>query len=656
MRYIHYSSRREPPSVPPRAINQFSAGTGPLGVYAYQEDARTVTFAATRPYVFTIVPTVDVVFTKSYSMADLDRDLERLRATIDIARPLQLWGKLVAKSEARNEELPFAILWYVVTHLTRSTDPEDLPSRTQSTCSDPVLARDLLLYLGHKVIDDRLGVMYSSEPEQALFLTDDSFDVVDLKVMETSMLRRNPDSRDTVIIDIIHDAARQVATGPGRRQAWIRDVWDQIMRNGKADDLVYEDFKHDIERLHRAQLISLAPMPKMVKGMRSVEADDSELDIDGRLFYLINIPTSHQMSAPPRTAATGDASDFATTVLEIARQVGPGFGDRKVFIGDIWKAAQKIQSMRALGEPEFKRRLVAAHRASQLVMARADLVGAMDPNKVAASETVTDGATFHFVVIEPVRNPGRRRNPKRLPLVRNPPEWVTKMIAASYETLEDTVPPQWLPRLTNIERSGDGIAGDTKEYGCGTYGCVFPTLDPAVVLKVTHDDTEAEFAARLSPTLVAQICVKYHMVLKLDAERDGHGVYLLWRDGASFVGDLDGYLDDLTDDPTIGDEFMRLVNGQHNAAKMAMIALHTKAPRDVYKPLLNRWVTTLKKMATQDDVPQLRELAAGMLEVYLEQRVAILDVHDGNLGLVRGDDGEERFLITDPGHVVVIDE
>ncbi len=291
-----------------------------------------------------------------------------------------------------------------------------------------------------------------------------------------------PDSRDAVIIEIIHDAARQVATGPGRRQAWIRDVWDQIMRNGKADGLVYEDFKHDLERLHRAQLISLAPMPKMVKGMQSVEADESELDVDGRLLYLINIPTSHQMSAPPASAAT-KPDDFATTVLEIARQVGPGFGDRKVFIGDLWKAAQKIPAMRALGEQEFKRRLVAAHRASKLVLARADFVGAMDHDKVAASETVTDGATFHFVVIEPVRNPARRRNPKRLPLVRNPPEWVTKMIAESYETLEDTVPPQWLPRLTNIERVGDGIAGDTKEYGCGAYGCVFPTLDPNVVLR-----------------------------------------------------------------------------------------------------------------------------------------------------------------------------
>jgi hypothetical protein len=33
-----------------------------------------------------------------------------------------------------------------------------------------------------------------------------------------------------------------------------------------------------------------------------------------------------------------------------------------------------------------------------VVLARADLVAAMDPTMVAASETVTDGAMFHFVL------------------------------------------------------------------------------------------------------------------------------------------------------------------------------------------------------------------------------------------------------------------
>jgi hypothetical protein len=46
---------------------------------------------------------------------------------------------------------------------------------------------------------------------------------------------------------------------------------------------------------------------------------------------------------------------------------------------------------------------VSAHRQRELELARADLVAAMDPTLVAASETRTDGATFHFIVREPVQ-------------------------------------------------------------------------------------------------------------------------------------------------------------------------------------------------------------------------------------------------------------
>ena len=53
-----------------------------------------------------------------------------------------------------------------------------------------------------------------------------------------------------------------------------------------------------------------------------------------------------------------------------------------------------------LGLAGFKADLVAAHRAGELALARADLVAAMDPALVAASEIAVDGASFHFVVKE----------------------------------------------------------------------------------------------------------------------------------------------------------------------------------------------------------------------------------------------------------------
>jgi hypothetical protein len=77
------------------------------------------------------------------------------------------------------------------------------------------------------------------------------------------------------------------------------------------------------------------------------------------------------------------------------------FGERKVFISAIWSALRAMPAWASLELDELKERLVEAHRRRELVLARADLVAAMDPDLVAASETRTDGATVHFVVREP---------------------------------------------------------------------------------------------------------------------------------------------------------------------------------------------------------------------------------------------------------------
>ncbi|MEO8701983.1 MAG: hypothetical protein ABI867_18200 [Kofleriaceae bacterium] len=87
---------------------------------------------------------------------------------------------------------------------------------------------------------------------------------------------------------------------------------------------------------------------------------------------------------------------FAAVVREAASAVRAGtFGDRKVFIAAVWN---ELRSRYTLAD--FKARLVTAHRAGELVLARADLVAAMDPELVAASETTTNGASFHFIVRE----------------------------------------------------------------------------------------------------------------------------------------------------------------------------------------------------------------------------------------------------------------
>jgi len=108
----------------------------------------------------------------------------------------------------------------------------------------------------------------------------------------------------------------------------------------------------------------------------------------------------------PAIVGDGDAdraTGFASCVRHVAGATRDGtIGDRKVFVSAVWHELRRDPRWSALALDEFKARLVAAHRAGELVLARADYVAAMDPELVAASEITTDGASFHFLVKEPV--------------------------------------------------------------------------------------------------------------------------------------------------------------------------------------------------------------------------------------------------------------
>lgn len=65
------------------------------------------------------------------------------------------------------------------------------------------------------------------------------------------------------------------------------------------------------------------------------------------------------------------------------------FGTRKVFLCSIVDVTDAA-AMSVLDE---------CRQAGLLTFARADLVAAMDPELVAASEWTLDGATFHFIVL-----------------------------------------------------------------------------------------------------------------------------------------------------------------------------------------------------------------------------------------------------------------
>lgn len=102
----------------------------------------------------------------------------------------------------------------------------------------------------------------------------------------------------------------------------------------------------------------------------------------------------------PATARPLDDGSFAALVTDAARVIGPDgrFGQHKVFISAIWRNLAEGLDRRGMSIDDLKARLIEANRAGLLSLARADLVGAMDPAEVKASEILDRGASFHFVV------------------------------------------------------------------------------------------------------------------------------------------------------------------------------------------------------------------------------------------------------------------
>ena len=90
---------------------------------------------------------------------------------------------------------------------------------------------------------------------------------------------------------------------------------------------------------------------------------------------------------------------FADEVRRIARaETIAVFGPHRVFISAVIDGLRRLPRWATRSVAELKAELLAARAAGQVELARADLVGAMDPERVAASQTDADGATFHFVV------------------------------------------------------------------------------------------------------------------------------------------------------------------------------------------------------------------------------------------------------------------
>jgi hypothetical protein len=256
--------------------------------------------------------------------------------------------------------------------------------------------------------------------------------------------------------------------------------------------------------------------------------------------------------------------------------------------------------------------------------------------------------------------------------------------------------PSWAPRLL------PGKKFSLEEYGCGHYGCVFPTSDPEVVCKLTSDPTEAFFvAAAMSIGTFPEGIVRYYGIYRIPgAQHRGRPLFVLWREEATKVGEAlrspysGGVIRYLPEEDQASAQYD--VRSKENVAKnlrwfkeiAGLVRDTLKRAADPfamveeskrYEDWAWRYIadaegsaraivldnfkgaqkvalglTRLERFAVEMENEYLADQIGGALKFYLDEGLLLADVHQGNIGLVEGRVGSSP-VITDPGHAVPLD-
>jgi len=269
------------------------------------------------------------------------------------------------------------------------------------------------------------------------------------------------------------------------------------------------------------------------------------------------------------------------------------------------------------------------------------------------------------------------------PPSRNPP-WTTRALARDWSAMQAQVAPEWMPVFSKPHASKKGELVVTLDaLGCGAYGCVLPTSDPAVVLKVTSDDSEAKFATEILPDkseIAKDGFVHYLDTAALHSEHKGSELTALWRQSAEDVGNLADVEPDLV--PLVDHSWSvaqvaleQIVTAGEDADDLLQEAAAIPAdPANIFEANIDlegyevadqiydsgtdaeqvaRALDYFRSANEQMKGTPLARVGAA-LNALLDEGVFVGDVHEGNLGRVVDDDGNEDWVITDPGNVIIL--
>ncbi len=297
--------------------------------------------------------------------------------------------------------------------------------------------------------------------------------------------------------------------------------------------------------------------------------------------------------------------------------------------------------------------------------------------------------------------------PRAHPVWKENPAWLNRALARNLEHVQTVAPASWMPAFAHARTFGKkaDVVVDFQEFGCGNYGCVLPTRDPRIVMKITTDRSEVDFVIMAMAWGWPAGITEYVGVLPLEGEYKLSSKFpagpaaVLWREGASQVGKMDAvsssadarlggarirqqavllwdriydsgataykFLTDEGDDAQI--LYAAALERRAQGAKLAAEAIRYAEGDEIY-------IQDVVDAADASEALQLaavievyrqtaRELeanAAGRalgqtLLFYLEQHGILMgDLHRGNVGLVERPSSGPAWAITDPGNIAVL--
>ena len=287
-------------------------------------------------------------------------------------------------------------------------------------------------------------------------------------------------------------------------------------------------------------------------------------------------------------------------------------------------------------------------------------------------------------VREAQRRQGRAPMKKRSPN----PAWIDTALTQNWPVLAASATP---PVTTQVGKRSKRQHAD--ELGCGHYGCVLRTNDPAVVLKITSDPTEAAFVMLLLKKNIQEDgIVHYRSATKMSGLRRGRELFAIWRESAYEVGsalrvtrDTDEYLRQMLNNlanrlmsfrkyASAVRELLKKRKDPWQIVDYAFNALQNGAPEHgrvelagrrgesvTFNPLglnVKQRVSGLLK-ACETEAQMMANEAEGYLvgqalENMLSEGILLADVHEGNIGLVDRPDHTRAIVITDPGHAIFL--